>query len=208
MPANAIIARLPSALHALDDVPTGTPWNLPELSDLLPGNLVPAAVLIGIVMRDEPAVVFTRRTMRLSNHAGQISFPGGRVDPGDRDAVSTALREAHEEIGLGADAVQPLGFLDPYVTITGFRVIPVVARVVPPERYLPDPHEVEEVFEAPLMHLLDPSRMETRERVFRGRNRHYHVIPWQGREIWGATASMLLNLRERLVQAADGSARP
>jgi 8-oxo-dGTP pyrophosphatase MutT (NUDIX family) len=158
-------------------------------------------VLIGIVTHPEPTVIFTRRTEALTHHAGQISFPGGRLEAGDEGPVAAALRETEEEIGLPPSAVTPLGFLDPYATITGFRVIPVVATVAPGCTYRMEPREVAEVFETPLSAVLDPGAIEQREREWRGRMRRYHVLPWQGRDIWGATAAMIVNLRERLQRA-------
>lgn len=193
-------AALSLALHPLPDAPTDAPWNYGELADLLPPleTLTRAAVLIGVVDREEPAVILTRRTMGLTHHAGQVSFPGGRIDPSDAGPVEAALREAREEIGLARDQAEPLGFLDPFATITGFHVTPVVAWIRPEARYVHAPGEVEEVFEAPLSFLLDPDQAQLREREFRGRTRRYHVYDWNGREIWGATAAMLINLRERM----------
>lgn len=192
--------RLSAALHPLPLVPPDAPWNISELSDLLPPTLMPAAVLIGVVAHPEPTVILTQRTQGLTHHAGQVSFPGGRIDANDAGPVEAALREAREEIGLAASDVEALGFLDPFATITGFHVVPVVAWVRPQARYEHAPNEVEEVFEAPLSFLLDPSRAQLREREFRGRVRRYHVYDWNGREIWGATAAMLVNLRERLAR--------
>ena len=193
--------HLRAALHPLAAPPTSEPWNLSELRDLLSGELTPAAVLVGIVTHERPALIFTRRADVLTHHAGQISFPGGRVDPDDAGPVDAALREAEEEIGLPPSAVTPLGFLDPYATITGFRVMPVVATVAPGHAYRLQPREVAEVFETPLSFVLQPDAVEQREREWRGRMRRYHVIPWQGRDIWGATAAMIVNLRERLGRA-------
>ena len=197
----AQLARLRAALHPLGAPPASAPWNLCELQDVLPGELMPAAVLVGIVTREQPTLIFTRRAEVLTHHAGQISFPGGRVDADDAGPVDAALREAEEEIGLPPSAVTPLGFLDPYATITGFRVMPVVATVAPGHAYRLQPREVAEVFETPLSAVLDPGAVEQREREWRGRMRRYHVIPWQGRDIWGATAAMIVNLRERLGRA-------
>jgi 8-oxo-dGTP pyrophosphatase MutT (NUDIX family) len=190
--------RLSAALHPLLRVPSDAPWNLSELADLLPPVLTPAAVLIGVVAHPEPTVILTQRTKGLTHHAGQVSFPGGRIDPEDAGPVEAALREAREEIGLTSDAIEALGFLDPFATITGFHVMPVVAWIAPQAAYRHAPSEVEEVFEAPLSFLLDPANAQLREREFRGRKRRYHVYDWNGREIWGATAAMLVNLRERL----------
>src|SRR6185503_16870792 len=174
--------------HPLGAPPTDAPWNLDELRDLLPGELTPAAVLIGIVTHEEPTLIFTRRNEVMTHHAGQISFPGGRVEP-DEGPIAAALREAEEEIGLPRSAVTPLGFLDPYATITGFRVMPLVATVTPGQAYRMAPLEVAEVFETPLSVVLHPGAVEQREREWRGRLRRYHVIPWEGRDIWGATAA-------------------
>ncbi len=172
--------------------------------DLNPGlfpdrPLVPAAVLVPLVDRpDGLTVLLTLRTPHLSDHAGQISFPGGRVDPGDSSERVTALREAEEEVGLTRAQVRLLGRLDTYVTRTGFRVEPLVGVVTPPLALRPDPHEVAEVFEAPLDFLIDPANRRRHSRVFQGSARFYWAIPWGGRYIWGATAGMLVNLADVL----------
>lgn len=155
---------------------------------------VPAAVLVGLVPRpDGPTVLLTQRTAHLKDHAGQISLPGGRLEPGE-SPVAAALREAEEEIGLSADRVEVLGELRPYLTGTGFRIHPVVGWVDPPERFRPDPFEVEELFELPLEFALDPAnhRQDSYER--NGRRRQFYVLPYAGRYIWGATAGILVNL--------------
>ena len=192
--------RILAALHPLERVPIDEPWNYRDLADLLPpvAKLRRAAVLIGVVARETPTVILTKRTQDLTHHAGQVSFPGGRIDPSDAGPVDAALREAREEIGLERSAIETLGFLDPFATITGFHVMPVVGWIDPPAEYRHAPGEVEEVFEAPLSFVLDESNAQLRERDFFGRRRRYHVFEWQGREIWGATAAMLINLRERL----------
>ena len=192
--------RILAALHP--QAPDAEPWNYRDLSDLLPpvAKLRRAAVLIGVVARDEPTVILTKRTQDLTHHAGQVSFPGGRIDAGDAGPAEAALREAREEIGLERSSIETLGFLDPFATITGFHVMPVVGWIDPPAEYRHAPSEVEEVFEAPLSFVLDPSNAQLRERDFFGRRRRYHVFEWQGREIWGATAAMLINLRERLAR--------
>jgi 8-oxo-dGTP pyrophosphatase MutT (NUDIX family) len=200
MSSHAMRERISGALHPLDRTPTAEPWNYRELADLLPpvAKLRRAAVLIGVVARDEPTIILTKRTQDLTHHAGQVSFPGGRIDAGDAGPVEAALREAREEIGLERSSIAALGFLDPFATITGFHVMPVVGWIDPQETYRHAPGEVEEVFETPLSFLLDPANAQLRERDFFGRRRRYHVFEWQGREIWGATAAMLINLRERL----------
>lgn len=184
------------AFHAVGAPPQSDPWNLDELHDLLPGPLQDAAVLVGLVERSAgPALLLTRRTDTLRHHAGQVAFPGGRVDRGDRDVVYTALRETEEEVGVLPSQIQPLGFLDPYATITGFRVLPVVARIDP--GYVPrlQASEVAEAFEVPLAFLLDPANSEQVGAEFRGRLRHYWQFNYGRHRIWGATAAMILNLR-------------
>jgi 8-oxo-dGTP pyrophosphatase MutT (NUDIX family) len=154
-----------------------------------------AAVLVPVVKREnELTVLFTRRTAHLNDHAGQISFPGGRAEPGDAGAAETAMRETHEEIGLPAERVEVLGELHQYVTVTGYRVTPVVGLVTPPLDLRPDDFEVAEVFEAPLAFLLDAANHQRNSVFWEGRERHYYAIPYQSYYIWGATAGMLMNL--------------
>ena len=158
----------------------------------------PAAVLVAVVDRREPTVILTERLKTMRKHPGQISFPGGRIDPGDRGPVAAALREAHEEIGLPPDRVEVIGTADLYRTITGFEVTPVIG-VVPPDLPLaPHPGEVASMFEAPLRYLLDPARQTIRTVEWQGSERCYYEIEWQGRRIWGATAAMIVNLSRRL----------
>ncbi len=168
-------------------------------ADLDPGgDPMPAAVLIAITDRPEPGVLLTRRTDSLSRHAGQVAFPGGRIDSDDADAVAAALREAEEEVALPRHTAQVVGVADPYRTITGFQVTPVLA-VVPPDLPLrPQPGEVAAIFEPPLAFLLDPASREWRDMDWRGRTRRVMEINWQGHRIWGATAAMLVNLSRRL----------
>lgn len=167
----------------------------PELGD---GRITPAAVLVAVVDRPEPTVILTTRPATMRRHAGQIAFPGGRIDPEDADAVAAALREAEEEIALPRGAVEVIGTADRYRTVTGFEVTPVVG-VVPPDLPLaPHPGEVEDWFEAPLYYLFRPEHQLTRSAMWRGRERHYYEIEWQGRRIWGATAAMIVNLSRRL----------
>ena len=158
----------------------------------------PAAVLIPVISHNELTVLFTQRTTHLTSHAGQVSFPGGRVEPGDASAEFTALREAQEEIGLSPDRVEILARLPDYRTRTGFRVTPVVGLVTPPLELAPDPREVESVFEVPLAFLLDPANRERRTREFQGMTVGYYVFEYQDRVIWGATAGMLVNLYRML----------
>jgi 8-oxo-dGTP pyrophosphatase MutT (NUDIX family) len=155
----------------------------------------PAAVLVPVVKRENGlTVLFTRRTAHLHDHAGQISFPGGRSEPADADAAETAKRETREEIGLAADRVEVLGEQSQYITVTGYRVTPVVGLLTPPLDLRPDDFEVAEVFEAPLAFLLDPANHQRNHVSFDGRERYYYAIPYGPYYIWGATAGMLMNL--------------
>ena len=201
-PAASTLAR---ALHPLAAPPAGLAWNHAELLELLPdagANLRAAAVLVGLVDRGAGTqVLLTRRNEGLRHHGGQVSFPGGRIEAGDADPVAAALREAHEEIGLAPALAQPLGYLDPLCTITGFHVFPVVAQVDARFVARPDPSEVDEVFELPLAWLLAPENVRRVELEFRGVRRsvlEFRVGDWC---VWGATAAMLVNLRERLEQS-------
>lgn len=156
-----------------------------------------AAVLIPITDREEPGVLLTVRREHLRTHAGQISFPGGRVEPGE-EAVAAALREAHEEILLDPAAVELVGAIETYRTVTGYVITPVLG-IVPPDLPLePHEHEVSELFEAPLSYLLEPANQRRESALFEGRERHYYEINWNGRRIWGATAAMIVNLSRRL----------
>lgn len=199
-------ARLRLAAYPLQEPPTHAPWNLEELDGLLsPGEPRPAAVLIGIVGRASgPGVLLTRRHEGLRHHAGQVSFPGGRIEPGDSSPAAAALREAGEEVGLRPGQARLLGYLDPLLTITGFRVIPVLALLDPGFVPVADPSEVAEAFEVPLDLLLDPARLERIEITFGGRPRHVLQYRYDQQRIWGVTASILLNLRERLAIATLG----
>ncbi len=159
----------------------------------------PAAVLVPLI--DTPSgfsVLLTKRTPDLTQHAGQIAFPGGRMEPSDLDATDCALRETEEETGLHRGAVEILGTLDPYLTITGYEVIPVVGAVTPPFTLKPDPVEVAETFEVPLTFLMDPANHHRVEREYKGLTRAYYAMPFGQQYIWGATAGMILNLFEVL----------
>ncbi|HEX6740735.1 MAG TPA: CoA pyrophosphatase [Sphingomicrobium sp.] len=174
-------------------------------ADLLVGDMIehdpsagtPAAVLIAVTERPDPGVILTVRRDTLRTHAGQVAFPGGRIDPGE-DAVAAALREAQEEILLDPSAVEVVATLEAYRTVTAYRVTPVIG-VIPPDLPL-EPHEQEvaDWFETPLRHLLDPANQVCRSALFQGRERHYYEIDWNGRRIWGATAAMIVNLSRRL----------
>ena len=164
-----------------------------------PGDLIPAAVLVPIVLREpQPTVLLTQRTAHLRDHGGQVSFPGGRVEADDGSAVTTALREAEEEVGLPPDRVEVLGLLPEHRTGTGFTITPVVGLVQPPFVLKLDDFEVAEVFEPPLEFLLDPANRERQRLEHQGRWHEYWTIPWQGRHIWGATAAILVELHRRL----------
>lgn len=194
--------RLLRALNPLAAAPAGKGWNHDELADLLPpGPPAEAAVLAGLVPRPQGVqVLLTRRTETLRNHGGQVGFPGGRIEPGDRNPVAAALRESSEEIALPHERVQALGYLDPFVTISSFRVTPVVAVIDPAFVPVPQPAEVAEVFEVPLDFLMDPGNLRQVEIDHRGRVRHVLEYTWPGQRIWGATAAILYNLRRRLEQ--------
>jgi len=161
-------------------------------------GITPAAVLVAVVDRTEPTLILTLRPETMRKHPGQISFPGGRIDPGDDGPVAAALREAEEEIGLPPAAVEVIGLADIYRTVTGFEVTPVVGIVPPDLPLAPHPGEVAAVFEAPLHYLLDPAHQHERSAIWRGRERHYYEIDYEGRRIWGATAAMIVNLGRRL----------
>jgi 8-oxo-dGTP pyrophosphatase MutT (NUDIX family) len=159
----------------------------------------PAAVLVPIVRRPELTVLLTQRSPELRSHAGQISFPGGRVDPDDNGPLACALREAREEIGLLPAYVEPLGYLDSYRTGTGFQVVPVVGLVQPGFTLALDAREVAEAFEVPLRFLMDPANHRRDSRDWRGgRRRFFYAMPYEERYIWGATAGMLRNMHQRL----------
>ena len=203
LPAVASASIVPTALRLRFAVPPA--WQ-PEITvERRFGEraAAPASVLIGIVLRDALTVLLTQRTDHLTDHPSQISFPGGRVEPGDADATATALREAEEEIGLAAARVEVLGSLPTYTTGTGFVVTPVVGLVQPGFDLRTDPFEVAEVFEAPLAWLMDPANHQRHAVEFQGAQREFFSIPWPGTDangqprryfIWGATAAMLRNL--------------
>ena len=181
---SALAAAPTEPLIAGDDYSAGSP-------------AIPAAVLVAVTDRPEPGVILTVRDADLRTHGGQVAFPGGRIDAGE-DAEAAALREAWEELGLEPGRVEPAGMLDPYRTITGYSVTAVLAAVPPDLPLLPHEREVADWFEAPLAFLLDPANQQRHSVLFEGRMRAYYRIDWNGRNIWGATAAMLVNLSRRL----------
>ena len=168
-----------------------------DLAEALTEANVPAAVMVAVTDRPEPGVILTVRREDMRTHAGQVAFPGGRIDPGE-DAVAAALREAWEEIGLDPAAAEVVAEMDPYRTVTGFVVTPVLAVVPPDQALSPHEHEVADWFEAPLRFVLDPVNRQLKSALFQGRERHYYEIVWNDRRIWGATAAMIVNLSRRL----------
>lgn len=210
--ANAVRER--ALKHLAQDDPAGLLTRAPDgaigVLDLDPGTgtahganaLKPAAVLVPIIIKQaETAVIFTQRTETLPTHAGQISFPGGKVDDKDEDPVETALRETHEEIGLERSFVEILGFLDPYQTGTGYCILPIVGIVAPGYSLAPEPGEVAEIFDVPLAFLMSPENHRRHSRTFDDKKRWFHAMSYQDRFIWGATAGILKNLYDKLYKA-------
>jgi 8-oxo-dGTP pyrophosphatase MutT (NUDIX family) len=157
-----------------------------------------AAVLIPVVARHPASVIMTKRTAHLSTHAGQVAFPGGKIDPHDLGPAAAALREAQEEIGLDPAAVEVVGFLDPYLTGTGYRIVPVIGRVDPDSPLHINRDEVEDAFEVPLEFLMTEANHRRGSRVFNGRERHFYEMPFGERYIWGITAGIIRGLYERV----------
>jgi 8-oxo-dGTP pyrophosphatase MutT (NUDIX family) len=161
----------------------------------------PAAVLIPVIDRRMPTVLLTQRTAELASHAGQVAFPGGKIDPSDESPVAAALREAREETGLAPTLVEPIGYLDLYLTFSGFRILPTVARVKPDFTLAINPREVVETFEVPLEFLMTPENHQRKTRDWNGLQRDYYAIPFENRYIWGITAGILRNLYDRVYAA-------
>lgn len=158
----------------------------------------PAAVLVPIVERTEPSVLLTQRAQHLPDHPGQISFPGGKIEANDEHPLASALREADEEIGLDRGHVDPIGYLDVYMTTLGYRIVPVVARVKPGFALTLNPSEVDDTFEVPLAFLMEQKNFRRHSRDWQGMTRHYYAVPYGERYIWGVTAGILRNLYERI----------
>lgn len=191
----SLVARLQASLAATagDVVPHAS-----DMGDRFDGPSTPAAVLIAITDRPNPGLILTQRPETMRRHAGQVAFPGGRIDPEDTDAVDAALREAHEEVALSRTQVNIIDTLAPYRTVTGFDITPVIG-VVPPDLPLaPDTREVAAIFEVPLSFILDPANRVEQRMMAAGVERRYLEIMWGERRIWGATAAMLANLSARL----------
>ena len=167
----------------------------PDKAFMAPDQLRSAAVLVPIVDRgSDPTILLTRRSQKLSKHPGQISFPGGRVDPTDPDPVAAALRETREETAITPDYVDVIGQLAPYRTVTHYDVTPVVATLTPGFKAIPEPAEVDEIFEVPLDFILDRRNHKKESATYKGQIRHYYAMPYRDYYIWGATAAMLVNL--------------
>jgi 8-oxo-dGTP pyrophosphatase MutT (NUDIX family) len=161
----------------------------------------PAAVLVPVVDRAEPTVLLTQRSAHLPQHPGQISFPGGKIEPSDDTPLAAALREAEEEVGLDASVVDPIGYLDLYMTTQGFRIVPLLARIAPDYRLTLNASEVDEAFEVPLQFLMEPGNHQKHSRDWEGIKRYYFEIPFEHRKIWGVTAGILRNLYEKIYAA-------
>lgn len=184
----------------------GRPWRASSDFDLNPETVLPpdrklrpAGVLIGITAYgDEPQVILTKRSSHLRHHPGQIAFPGGKVDDGDRDEIAASLRETQEEIGLDPALLQIIGTMPTHETITGFVVTPVLAKITQDFAPIPEAGEVAEVFRVPLTHLMNPDNFLIQSRRWRGQRRYYYVVPWGPYYIWGATARMLRGLADQV----------
>ena len=158
----------------------------------------PAAVLVPVVDHDEPTVLLTQRAQHLPDHPGQVSFPGGKIEKSDANPCASALRETNEEIGLDRAHIEPIGYLDLYMTTLGYRIVPVIARVTPGFQLALNPAEVDTTFEVPLAFLMDQANVQRHSREWQGMTRHYYAITFGERYIWGVTAGILRNLYDRI----------
>ncbi|TPG14496.1 CoA pyrophosphatase [Sphingomonas oligophenolica] len=188
--------RLAAALINADPATGYLTGDSPDLAEL--DSPAEAAVLVAVTDRAKPGVILTQRTDTMRQHAGQVAFPGGRIDSTDADAIDAALREAEEEIALPRAQVAIAGTADRYRTGTGFAITPVVGVIPPGLSLVPHEIEVASVFEVPLAFLLDPANQRRASAMWQGRERHFYEILWQDRRIWGATAAMIVNLSRRL----------
>ena len=192
--------RVPPGLLDPNIIPTSGDPGTDQMLQIIAREqpIRPAAVLIPVVDRPEPTVLLTQRAAHLNDHAGQIAFPGGKIDATDASPVDTALREAEEEVGLARKFVEPIGYLDIYGTGFGFRILPTVARVRPGFELSINHSEVDDAFEVPLSFLMNPANHQVHSKEFRGVERSYYAMPFAERYIWGATAGMLRVLYERI----------
>lgn len=191
---------VPSALTNPEIIPTSGDSGTDRMLEIVAREqpIRPAAVLIPVVEHPQPTVLLTQRSLHLSNHAGQISFPGGKIDATDASPLDTALREAEEEVGLDRSFVDPIGYLDVYGTAFGFRILPTLARVQPGFALRINHGEVDDAFEVPLSFLMNPANHQLHAKEFRGVERAYYAMPFAERYIWGATAGILRVLYERI----------
>jgi 8-oxo-dGTP pyrophosphatase MutT (NUDIX family) len=192
--------RFPPGLVDPDLLPRGGDPGTDRMLEIIARErpIRPAAVLIPVVDHPQPTVLLTQRSAHLSDHAGQISFPGGKIEATDATPLDAALREAFEEVGLGREFIDPIGYLDLYATSFGFRILPTVARVEPGFRLRINAAEVDDAFEVPLAFLMDPDNHQLHSKEFRGMERSYYAMPFAERYIWGATAGILRMLYERI----------
>jgi 8-oxo-dGTP pyrophosphatase MutT (NUDIX family) len=192
--------EIPPGLNDASVIPiSGDPGNDRMLQIIAQERPIrPAAVLIPIVDHAEPTVLLTQRAAHLNDHAGQISFPGGKIDATDASPLDAALREAEEEIGLSHEFIDPIGYLDLYATGFGFRILPTLARIKPGFKLRINETEVDDAFEVPLAFLMNPANHQLHAKEFRGMERHYYAMPFAERYIWGATAGILRVLYERI----------
>ncbi len=191
---------IPAGLTDPDSIPASGDRGTDRMLEILAREqpIRPAAVLIPVIDRPQPTVLLTQRSAHLNDHAGQISFPGGKIDTTDASPLDTALREADEEVGLAREFIDPIGYLDLYGTSFGFRILPTVARVSPGFTLRVNASEVDDAFEVPLAFLMNPANHQLHSKEFRGMERSYYAMPYGERYIWGATAGILRVLYERI----------